>query len=174
MVKQPPTIHQTDTKRYLTRESLLSSQNKLCNAVETNRKISIQFYNFVDLQRGIERRIYWTSIRELDGIIVALYFPKTSVIALPVVQARIVLRRARITARDFNRLRLLIRQKTGYAENGSHARHVANATAAIMAVTKPKNGKESFPILPNVFKTSFKTSKKRALRPLLLLQKENN
>lgn len=34
-----------------------------------------------------------------------------------------------ITAHDFNRSRLLIRWKAGYAENGSHARHVANASA---------------------------------------------
>ena len=66
---------------------------------------------------------------------------------LPVVQARIVLRRAHITARDFNRLRLLIRWKTGYAENGSHARHVANARTANMATREAKYGKEDLSII---------------------------
>lgn len=74
----------------------------------------------------------------------ALYLPKTSVIVLPVAQARIVLREAHITARDFNRSRLLIRWKAGYAENGSHARHVANASATNMAATEPSTGRKVF------------------------------
>lgn len=53
-----------------------------------------------------------------------------------------MLRGERITARDSNRSRLSIRYKTGCAENGSRARHVANTGTNKMASTEAKQERE--------------------------------